>query len=711
MPIMTRMRESMPVILFGLLIAFLITIIFEWGMDYLGLSGGQQSVVGEVNGKKITYQEFNELVRQASESQKQRTGVEPDDNQQKQLRQQVWDQIVTQRIVEQEIAKLGLQVPDQEIIDWVRGDTPPEDLKQNFVDSTGQFRRDMYDQFLANPNQFIQDPEQQDRAYGTKWLANYESNLRQRRLSEKLQSLLTASIRVNEGELRSRFADQSVKYNALFAFFEPNAFVKDEDVTVTDADLKAYYDDNIESYKFDASRKLKYATFLENPSAQDSADALKSIQDDYKAALGGTDFLSLAETRAEKPDSGSWFRHGELGADLESAAFAAKVGDIVGPIVQPDGYHLLKLLEERKSADAFVRASHILIQVPADAESTKAKAAAADVARRARGGENFAALAATYSKDPSNAPKGGDLGWFGKGRMVKEFENACMNARVGEIVGPVRTQFGLHIINVTGRDARELKLARIVSKIVASPQTREDVYQRANDFSANAKKADFVQEATSISIEPKEAEVQEKGGFIPGLGVNESVTKWAFKNKIGAVSDAYSIPNGWGVFTIVEVKEAGVKPFNDVKEQFRATVLRNKKIEKLKEVAAGLKEKLAPGDSLTKLASLDSRLQVQRTGEFTLNTSAPGVGRDLNFFGALEAMNVGQISPPITSPRGAYLIQLVAKTSFDSTAFAGQRESLRSQLLQEKRGRYIGEWLTKMKEAANIEDNRDIFFR
>jgi peptidylprolyl isomerase/peptidyl-prolyl cis-trans isomerase D len=286
-----------------------------------------------------------------------------------------------------------------------------------------------------------------------------------------------------------------------------------------------------------------------------------------------------------------------------------------------------------------------------------------------------------------------------------------MNARVGEIVGPVRTQFGLHIINVTGRDARELKLARIVSKIVASPQTREDVYQRANDFSANAKKADFVQEATSISIEPKEAEVQEKGGFIPGLGVNESVTKWAFKNKIGAVSDAYSIPNGWGVFTIVEVKEAGVKPFNDVKEQFRATVLRNKKIEKLKEVAAGLKEKLAPGDSLTKLASLDSRLQVQRTGEFTLNTSAPGVGRDLNFFGALEAMNVGQISPPITSPRGAYLIQLVAKTSFDSTAFAGQRESLRSQLLQEKRGRYIGEWLTKMKEAANIEDNRDIFFR
>lgn len=711
MPIMTRMRENMPVILFGLLIAFLITIIFEWGMDYLGLSGGQQGVVGEVDGKKITYQEFNELVRQASESQKQRTGTEPDDNQQKQLRQQVWDQIVTQRIVEQEINKLGLKVPDQEIVDWVRGENPPEDLKQNFVDSTGQFRRDMYDQFLANPNQFIQDPEKQDPAYGTKWLANYESNLRQRRLSEKLQSVITASIRVSEGEMKRRFVDQNVKYNALFAFFEPNSFVKDEEVTVTDADLKSYYEDNIESYKFEATRKLKYVTFLENPSAQDSADALKSIRDDYKTAIGGTDFPSLSALRAEKPDSGTWFKHGELAGDLESAAFVAKVGDVVGPIVQPDGYHLLKVLEERKSADAFVRASHILIQIPADAESTNARATAADVARRAKAGENFAALAATYSKDPSNAPKGGDLGWFGKGRMVKEFENACSKARVGEIVGPVRTQFGMHIIKVTGRDARELKIARIVSKIVASPQTRNDAEERARDFSANAKESELTKEAESIGIEAKEAEVQEKGGFIPGVGVNESVTKWAFKNKIGAVSEAHSIPNGWAVFAIVEAKDAGVKPFNDVKEQFRATVLRNKKIEKLTDVAAGLKAKLAPGDSLTKLTSLDSRLQVQRTGEFALNASAPGIGRDLNFFGALEAMNVGQISTPVTSPRGAYLIQLVSTSPFDSTAFAGQRESLRSQMLQEKRGRYIGEWLTKMKEAASIEDNRDIFFR
>jgi parvulin-like peptidyl-prolyl isomerase len=220
-----------------------------------------------------------------------------------------------------------------------------------------------------------------------------------------------------------------------------------------------------------------------------------------------------------------------------------------------------------------------------------------------------------------------------------------------------------------------------------------------------------VKEAKAISIEPREADVQEKGGVIPGLGVNESVTKWAFNNKVGTVSEPYSVPNGWGVFTIVEAKDAGVRPFDELKESLKPQVVRKKKTEKTKEFAAQMKAKLAAGDSLSKLSSLDSRLPVQSTGDFAMNAGAPGVGRDLYFFGAVEALNVGQISAPVGSQRGVYLIQLISKTAFDSTAYNAQRETLRSQMLQEKRGRYINEWLTKLKESAKIEDHRDTFFR
>ena len=113
MPIMTRMRESMPVILFGLLIAFLITIIFEWGMDYLGIRGGARDVVGTVNGTKITYREFSDLLKMYTDNAKNQSGKDPDDEQLKQLRDQTWQTLVTQTLVDQQIKKLGLTVTDQ----------------------------------------------------------------------------------------------------------------------------------------------------------------------------------------------------------------------------------------------------------------------------------------------------------------------------------------------------------------------------------------------------------------------------------------------------------------------------------------------------------------------------------------------------------------------------------------------------------------------
>jgi len=192
----------MPVILFGLLIAFLITIIFEWGMDYLGTRGGGGDVVGKVNGKKITYREFSDLVKMYSDNTKAQSGKEPDEEQLVQLREQTWQTLLTQNLVEEEIQRLGLTVTDQELVTWVRGPNPPEDLVRQFMDSTGQFRRDVYDQFLTNPNQYVRDPSGSDPEFGTKWLADYERGLRQRRLNEKLQSLILAAVRVSEGEVR-----------------------------------------------------------------------------------------------------------------------------------------------------------------------------------------------------------------------------------------------------------------------------------------------------------------------------------------------------------------------------------------------------------------------------------------------------------------------------------------------------------------------------
>jgi len=710
MPIMTRMRDSMPLILFGLLIAFLITIVFEWGMDYLGIRGGRGSdVVGKINGRKVTYQEFSEMVQTYTENQKAQSGTELDEEQLKQVREQIWQSLIQEELLKEQTARLGLKVTDQELVDWVRGDNPPEDLKRNFIDSTGQFRRDVYDQFLSDPNQFIRDPKGTDPAYGSKWLKKYEESLRQRRIREKLQSLVGASVMVSEGEIRQRFDEQNERLNAAYAFFDPNVLVKDDEVQPGEADLKAYYEEHLDQYKFDASRTLRYILIPERPSASDTALRVKDMEDVLAKLRAGADFLGLVFTYAERPDSGAFFKHGELPAPVESQVFSAKIGDVVGPIKEPDGTRIVKVLAERKGTSEYVRASHILLTM--DGDSIAVKAHAATLVRELRQGADFAAKARAESKDPSSAAVGGDLGWFTKGRMVPAFENAAMKGKIGEIIGPVRTPYGLHIIKVTGRDSRELKLAQIQMRITTSAQTKNDLFERARDFAYAAKDQDFAKAAHETGYESQEVTVQEKGGVIPGLGYNEALIRWAFKNKAGAVSDVYTFPTGYVVASIAEAKDAGVRPFAEAQESMKPLVLRKKKTDKAEAIAAGYREKLAPTDSLRALTALAPQIAVAETGPFTMTGVVPGVGRDLIFTGTASGLKVGQISKAFEGQRGAFIVQLLSRTAPDSIAYKAQRDMLRTRLLQDKRSRFAAEWIERLKEHADIEDNRENFFR
>ncbi|MCK5572622.1 MAG: peptidylprolyl isomerase, partial [Bacteroidetes bacterium] len=556
MPIMTRMRDNMPVILFGLLIAFVITIVFEWGMDYLGIRGGGGDVIGSVNGKKISYREFAEVVRDYTELRKAQTGVEPDENQLKQIREQVWQSLVTQYLLEEEIQRFYIQVTDQELIEWVRGDNLPEDLKRNFVDSTGQFRRDLYDQFLDNPNQFIRDPQGVDPNYGSTWLLEYEQSLRARRQQEKLQSLMLASVRVTEGEIHQLFVEQSQTLTALYSLFDANSLVRDEDVELTQDHLLRYYEEHLERYRYEASRSLNYVVLPEGPSVSDSASRMTDMEEVAEKARSGMDFIDLAYTYSDSPDSGAFFKHGEMNPELENAAFAARPGDIVGPVIDADGIHLLKVVDERRSSDEYVRARHILFTLSGSEDTNVVKLQADSVASLARGGADFAELATAFSKDPGSARRGGDLGWFTRGRMTPGFESAAFGASEGEIVGPVRTPFGLHIIQVTGRDARELKLMHISMEIEVSPQTRNDLYDRARDFAYNARETDFATETRQMGFEVRETRILEEGGVIPGIGLNETVTRWAFNNSVGTISEPFTLSDGYGILEIADARDA-----------------------------------------------------------------------------------------------------------------------------------------------------------
>lgn len=690
------MRDNMPVILIGLVVVFIITIVFEWGMDYLGMSRVSDSV-GVIEGRKISYQEFSELVRQQTEQYKKQSKAEPDENLLRQIREQVWNNLVTQVLLERETKRAGITVTDQEIIEWVRGENPPEFLVQQFRDSTGQFRRDAYEGALNDPrNKEV-------------WV-QVETALRQQRLAEKMQSMVFSSIRVSHGEMIDRYIDQNVKANLTYALFDPNRFVTDDQVTVTDDDLKKVYTENAEEFKFPATRKIKYVYFSDQPSAKDSQDIADQMNSILAQTKSGIDFLELQGNYSESSPQPSFFKHGELTKEKEDAIFGAKAGDLVGPISDHEGYHLFKILEEKKGSDVYVKARHILLNASTPEQESAAKKLTAELITRAKRGEDFAALARQYSTEPAASQTGGDLGWFGKGRMVKPFEDAALNGRPGQIIGPVKTQFGIHVIKIEGRDNRELKVATITLPVKASARTRDDAFQRTQDFAYVAKKGTFEKEAESLGLHVQETPEFQKGVMVPGLGIFESINKFAFKNGVGDISDAYQVTNGYAVVKIVDAKKEGVRPFDEVKEGLKPRALRSKKMAKIKEVVQQRYASLGAVGDLNSLSS-DPNVSVQTTGEFTAGGSIPTIGRDFAVNGVAKTGEVGKILSPVEGSRGYYLVKILNRTPFDSSAFNAQKNILSAQLLQEKKQRILTQWLEKMKEASDIEDNRDMFFR
>ncbi len=701
---MSKMRDNMPAILVGLAILFVAMIVFEWGMNITGRQGRQyeSNIVGKVNGQEITYPEFEKVYQNAVDNYKASTKQDPNDQMIAQLRNQVWDGLVNQILIKQAAKRLGIIVTDQEIVDWVTNspETLPDVIRKNFEDSTGQVNRQILQAALASNRPEVQQ-----------FWKNVQDYLKEQLLQDKLTSRLYSAVRIPEGELRMQFAQQNEKLNTGYVLFQPALLYPDSGIHVTESEMRDYYSAHQEDYRTQSTRRLKFILLPLRPSAGDSSDVQSEINRVASLARSGTDFLELVKEYSETPYNDKFISHGQLEPSVETKAFSGKKGDIIGPFVASDGYHLIKIMDEQNGKNEYIHAAHILIHVPPGPDSTAAYKLADNILKQARSGADFAALAKQYSQDPGSAQLGGDLGWFGKGMMVKPFEDAAFKARVGQVVGPVRTQFGLHIIKVLGKDSRELKIADIKMSIKVSQQTKDDLKQRAEDFIYLAKQDGFDKAANTADVNVNQTPAFTKGKIIPGLGNYEDVVKWAFDGKLGDISEVMTLNQGYAVFMISEIKDASVTPFDQVAFQIKNLLTRKKQFDMAQTYADQLRQKLSPSDSLSKLPQFDSRLRYSVTGPFSPATFVPGVGRDFNFMAEAAKLNVGQISQAVKGNMGVFIIQLLSKTPFDTTAYKIQRMTMMQQLMQQEKSNVITNWLQGLKEKASIEDNRAKIFR
>ena len=339
-----------------------------------------------------------------------------------------------------------------------------------------------------------------------------------------------------------------------------------------------------------------------------------------------------------------------------------------------------------------------------------------DIMERAKAGENFADLANEYTQDPSGQEKGGDLGWFGKGQMVKPFEEAAFKASKGSIIGPIVSRFGSHIINVRDKkseNGKEQVLAsHILLKVEASPTTLSELRRVATLFSYDAQDSGFTVAANSNKLSIMNNENLDRGSSrLRTVGSMRGGVRFAFNNKAGSVSDVMENDQYYAVFNVDSLIEEGHKSFESVKTQLVNKVRRKKQKEASRDIIDELVIDLNANEkTLSSIIESQKRFDNVKDESRTITEGFTSIGRSNFVTGALLRSSKNDLLGPLETNRGWALIHIKEIASIDSAEYEVQRESLKGSLRTKKQNQHLQAWLDELKDNAEIIDNRNYFY-
>ncbi len=346
-----------------------------------------------------------------------------------------------------------------------------------------------------------------------------------------------------------------------------------------------------------------------------------------------------------------------------------------------------------------VHARHILVMVDDDTSEGAAKQKIDAARRRLEAGEEFAKVAAEVSEDASNKDRGGDLGYFGRGRMVKPFEEAAFSAVEKALVGPVRTDFGWHLLEVLDRrpgGRTPLPEAALAIRSRLAAQKVQDLARaRAEELRAElaAKDPDSPDDVQALAAGDAAVTYHATGPFAPtdpvtGLGRDPGFTGAAFQLPEHGVSAPIQVASGWAVIWLQQIHEPRTPPLAEVEPRVRGALMAEKQAELARQRLAAARQEIDRGGSLDEVAA-GLGLAVQETEEFGREGSVPGLGYNPALARAALGMQVGQVGGPIDDPQGPVLFQVTERTAWNPQEFEEAKAETRERLEQEQVGRLI----------------------
>lgn len=679
--------------------------------DFLKPGSGREAVnLGEVLGEEIPYSQFDAKYEQNLEAQKRNQNKETLTSEETfRLKQQTWDQVVEQIVLQNEYNKLGLTVSAEELFDQIQGDQPHAYILQYFKDP----QTNEYDPELVR--NYIKQLDQMDANSRNQWDVFVEA-IKEDRIRSKYKSLISQAYFMPDTFMYYDFNDKKATAKIRLVGARYNT-IEDSLVTVTDQDFQKYYNDYKQNYEQEASRDIEYVIFDVKPSSRDRKSIREDVFSVFEAFKTTENVQMFVNAESDNRYDSTFFKQGELPVRIDSLMFNSPVGTFYDPYIEDNAWHMAKLVDVQFRPDS-MKATHILVgyagAMMAGEELTRTKDQAKNLADSllnvVKTGGDINVLAKDFSTDPSAEENNGDLGWFADGSMVYPFNQVVLTNDVGAYT-IAESMFGYHVIKVTGKQdaVKKVRVAMVDVGISPSQETFQDVFTKASEFQGRATDIDsFDTLATSMGLNKRSApNLLAMGNRIAGLDYPRSVIQWTFIEGIGvgSVSPVFTMDDKYVVAIVTKVTEKGIPTLEEIKDVLEPLIVKDLKgdvmVEKMKEAAG------QSTDIYQIAANLNSKVDTVENLTFNMRNIA-GYGNESNILGSVFTMEPNVLSAPIKGNNAAFYVIV---DEIDRPKEGEDYKIYERQLLMNFRAKVNNNSFTKtLQEKADIVDNRVKFY-
>ncbi len=669
------------------------------------IMGGGPGKIATVNGDEITREEYEQGYANAEINYKeQNPDADMDDQTIEQLRSNVISEIIRNKLLEEEYSKADIQVSAAELKYYMTSDNASGQLKQvpAFINrQTGQFDGNLVKEYDRNVNSKA-NPQvtEEDRR---RW-NEFKASLLQERRMLKYNALLANSIYVPTYMAVDQMQDAASVARAELVTI-PYDSIAAADIKVTDAEINEYIKNHKEQFRVrEDGRNAEYVMFKEVPSPKDSAAFNTKMNTKLEAFKVASDPVAYINQNSSIPFTDEY----KTAKDLDNPMIAgATVGQIVGPFYNKNMVTYSKIIATKQVADS-ANAQHILLAGKEGDTRESLQARADSIMGQIRSGAlSFGDAAAAFSSDESNKAKAGDLGWFGRGMMVSQFEDSTFAHSPGDMFTSL-TQFGMHIIKLNELKAYQTayKVGNLSEFFEPSEETKSKINTQVNNFVKAANNPKNFDEAIKKQGLTKGI-VQgatKSSNLVPSIGLSPVVNKWLFKHKKNDISEPLMIENGKIVMKITSEMKKGYANAEDVRAQVEPEIIKRKK--------ADLVAKQNP--NITDLSALAAKYNTTVVTADSIRFAgaySPQIGNELKVIGLVyqKAFKVGSISKPIPGNIGVIVVKKLSEPTKGESDKA-QLPMVKKAMASRSQGQVIQNAIATLYNKADVEDNHNQMF-